>query len=779
MRRAIPILALFASAVGLPMAAGQTPDVASPLVSYQFLDSLGDVPDQPNVVSPLVSYQYFDWLGDENLTFEFSPVASYYFGGGVSLSLTGMVRDPAGTPVSGAEVILQRYNTVFWHGYTAADGTIPAPNLPSGNFNVVVIKAGYTSLFQSVPGDAGGPVVLNLTMHSAIDLPDMVTVSRTPEATAIRSMDPEPVPGVRAVNLRVFNGSAFSPTGTIRADRMTIVITHGWLSSLDVWATQTAGFVLNKHSLGANVPNIIGWDWRAKALTVTPETDEAAIQGEHLGKALILELGTGYGQRIHFIGHSLGTIVNSYACDYLHGKLPRQTSGFWDETETMPHVTLLDQAEMANVFGSNVATSSASGWFDSQTRSQLFDIVNGSSSGDSGFKSPFPKSARWMDNYISLVGLYHRDAVNVYMPAGVDTLGGAHADAHQWYRQSIQQTSPLHTMGFNRAYERSLVFPPSGNGMSGGSVWTSVPETADLFDLNRVENPGPFVIHSTLLRAATVVTGTTGGTLEAGGTAVLKGYETTLKWVTDLGGSAIQTTGSVISSSTEKIGNLWDAALDKASAINPDTLFAGSIGRPSLKLLLNTQTQVPAPFSGEFRSLNSSSEVEPPQAWVPVTIPPDAAFLVFDFTVTGDPAEDQIVCAINEQNLFTLPARFAPDGSPESTDFLDISAYAGQEVELYFGLVGGTSSGCALAIDGIRFVTVPLPKLSATVTGDQVRLNWPVAATGWIPQRNPGLAPEGWEDVALPETITTADGVVTLDTPRSLPREFFRLRRVE
>ena len=306
-----------------------------------------------------------------------------------------------------------------------------------------------------------------------------------------------------------------------------------------------------------------------------------------------------------------------------------------------------------------------------------------------------------------------------------------------------------------------------------------MPETADLFDLNLVENPGLFVKHSTVMRAATVVVGTTGGTLESGGQAILNGYETGVEWAGDLRGLVIQKTGSVISSTTEKVGNWWDAALDKASTINPDTLFTGSIGLSSLKLLFNTPAAGASPLSGALRSMNSFSVATPPQAWVPVRIPTGAAFLVFDFTVTGNPAEDQIVCAINEKNLFTLPARFTPDNSPVSTDFLNISVYAGQEVGLYFGLVGGTSSGCTLAIDGIRFVTIPTPKLAAAVVGDQVRLQWPAAATGWIPQHNSSLAPENWEDVALPENLATGDGVVTLNRRRTLQTEFFRLRRVE
>jgi len=40
------------------------PDTASPLVSYQYLDSLAEPPDQVNVVSPLVSYQYLDSIAE-------------------------------------------------------------------------------------------------------------------------------------------------------------------------------------------------------------------------------------------------------------------------------------------------------------------------------------------------------------------------------------------------------------------------------------------------------------------------------------------------------------------------------------------------------------------------------------------------------------------------------------------------------------------------------------------------------------------------------------------
>lgn len=822
MSRAVIILALLAVATGTPVATGQVPDVVSPLVSYQFLDSLGDPPaqpnvvspvasyqfldslgdppDRPNVVSPLVSYQYFDWLGEEHLAFEFSPVASYYFGGGTSLTLSGVVRDTNGLPVDGAEVILQRYNTVFWQGITRIDGTLPAASLPAGNFNVVVIKSGYTSLFQSVPGNAGGPVFLDLTLRPALGLPSLITVNRSPADTAIWQAEPPDPSLPRAPSFKVFSGSSFSDSAPVDPNRMTIVISHGWNkdggAALSTWATSLAFQIMQSHALGANSPNIVGWDWSERAHTAIPPIDEACRQGEYLGQALHKMLGTGYNQRIHFIGHSLGTIVNAYACDYVHGTCPRERNNpeiRWSPSQTKPHVTILDEAELTSVLGQNVATSAALGWQSAQVKGGLFfdvPLASGAAVGSaavaavSDWKDPVPKSAVWTDNYISLVGVQHKNAVNVSLPSGILSfqpssgwagLVDAHAYAHVYYRNTIQPTGAAPMIGFNRSYERSLAaFPPTGDGLTLGSVWTEDLDTADPLDLKR----DPLIeLNLKLPKSLAVLAGSpigaaTVGTLGIVGEGVLDAYETSIDWAGELGGTVIYTTGQVVASVSEKIGNWWDAAWDAATSINPESLFTGSIAAPTTRLLLSTPGR-------ESPMRSPRGPISQPQAWVPMRIPANAAFLAFDFAVTGDPVDDQIACAINEQNLFTLPARFAPDDSPVSTDFLDVSEYAGQQVELYFGLVGGTSSGCTLAIDGIRFVTMPTPKLAATVLGDQARLYWPAAAVGWTLQRNPGLAPEGWQDVALPDTVKAADGVVTLDLPRSMQMEFFRLRRTE
>ncbi len=150
--------------------------------------------------------------------------------------------------------------------------------------------------------------------------------------------------------------------------------------------------------------------------------------------------------------------------------------------------------------------------------------------------------------------------------------------------------------------------------------------------------------------------------------------------------------------------------------------------------------------------------------------------MAFDFTVNGDPVNDSIACAVNGQNIFTLPAKFAPDGSPVSTDMMDISAYAGQGVELFFGRVGGTSTNCQVAIDGIRFITIPQPKVGIAASGPNVAVKWPAAAVGWVLESSETLAPNSWQPVPM-TGLTVVSGVATIERPISSTRRFYRLRR--
>jgi hypothetical protein len=46
-------------------------NVMSPVVSYQYFNSLGE--SGTTIISPIVGYQYFDWPGDGVLNLESSP----------------------------------------------------------------------------------------------------------------------------------------------------------------------------------------------------------------------------------------------------------------------------------------------------------------------------------------------------------------------------------------------------------------------------------------------------------------------------------------------------------------------------------------------------------------------------------------------------------------------------------------------------------------------------------------------------------------------------------
>ena len=118
---------------------------------------------EADTFSPVVSYQYLDWIGDENVTFQSSPNVSYFFSGGVSLAVSGTVRTAPGcAPVSGATITLKRYGTAFWTGTSAASGAFAASNLQAANYTVTVTKPGFTTLVASYGGETGGNQVFDL-----------------------------------------------------------------------------------------------------------------------------------------------------------------------------------------------------------------------------------------------------------------------------------------------------------------------------------------------------------------------------------------------------------------------------------------------------------------------------------------------------------------------------------------------------------------------------------------------------------------------------------------
>ena len=711
------------------------------------------------------------------------------------LQISGVLRDSAGVPVVGATIQIKRAGAIFWQGVSGAGGAFTTPNLSGVNYTVIVTKPGYVTSITNITGTAGGLLALNVQISAMPAPPVVVDGNRIPLGTAVGSTE------VGASVLKVFKGGAFitdfSSDVEFNPNRPTIILSHGWLSSVDGpdnWVTPMALQIRSR--VGPSTANIVAWDWVGKAnRPIFGAIDVAAVQGEYLGKALRQRLGASFNQHLHFIGHSFGTIVNAYACDYVHGRIPDaqvNAGNGWVKQQTTPHITLLDEAELGNIAGRFVLVSAAAGARLAATGGSLLgygvDVV-------ASWKDPVPADFSWADNYISAVAFRRDEAVNVSLltptllaldahslPSLWQGAKDAHSYAPAWYRNTILNSSSI---GFGSSWESGGTFPPTGTGNSANSLWWENIDTPDAFDISLTQPDlgglvdAAFTGSFPILFALGVVPGNVlTQNVSQVGQSVLSGYEKIILWEGNIGGTVIYKTGQVVTETTEKVGLWWDASLDAVSdvlnSVNPESLLANPLAASVFKIRLQTQA-APAPLAGNKGPASLAGQ--PAYAWVTVAVPAEAGLMAFDFTVTGDPQEDKIACAINDQNVFTLPAKFAPDGQPVSTDMIDVSAYAGQSIELFFGLAGGTSTNCEVAIDGLRFITVPPPKIALAPAGANVAIKWPAATSGWVLESSDALAPANWQTVSTASGVTVDSGVATVEELMSGSRKFYRLRR--
>ena len=790
--------------------------IQSNVVSFQYDDALDEL--NTTIQSKAVSFQYFETIGDQYLSFATTQPVSYFYKDGVSLAFVGRVTTNGGASVQGASVSLQRGSIVYWQGTTDATGTFYAPGLSVQNYALIVAKTGYNTLTTIAAVSSNGVGTAQLFLAPLPAAPQCVDVARVPPASAL---------GVTPTNsaLKTFSTGQFSAGVALIPGRPTIILTHGWRGSPTDWAVDMAQKITQQFAPGP-APNIVAWDWHGAAsggiLSIVTKIDTAAKEGLNLGAALQQALGTNYSQHIHFVGHSLGTIVNRYACDYVHASFPAgsrdalNSSSPWNAAATTPHVTLLDEAELASVVGTSAVTSTLQAAVMGDGPAAA--LLEGAISAAENWKSPLPVAARWVDNYISAIGIQHAAAVNVCLPweatISLDP-AAAHDYSYQWYGKSVLNSSGAQApaVGFGRSYELTQNFPPSGTGMSLGSLWLQITDTPDSLSLVLDPNPnfgeassliaadyaiqygqkvqaGAEIVASDVVQwgqaAAQSVVSTVNTKLiqpvDAVGQQIIKDYQATTQAAGSFVTTTITKTGQVVTETTEKVGSAIDAtynyAVNAFHQIPPDSALVGPVTTPFFRILLSTQAVPQTPSAQSVQTAAAPVTVgQPAYAWMTVHVPANAAFLAFDFTVTGQPNADCIVCAINNQNVFNLPGQFAPDNVPSSTDQIDISSLAGQDIELFFGLSGGTSTNCQLAIDGIRFTTIPLPTIGLVDMGPNMGIKWPAAATGWILESSDSLASNSWQTVATPNGVAVASGVITLQQPKASNRLFYRLRR--
>ena len=131
--------------------------------------------------------------------------------------------------------------------------------------------------------------------------------------------------------------------------------------------------------------------------------------------------------------------------------------------------------------------------------------------------------------------------------------------------------------------------------------------------------------------------------------------------------------------------------------------------------------------------------------------------MAFNFELQGNGNQDSFQVAMNSNNLMAVETVLIPTNVTMNSGMIDVSQYAGQQAELFFGIVGGTSTNASVTVSDIAFyVTLP-PLLQIQMARTNVVLTWPLSATGYVLQSANQLTPPvSWT------TVTNVPNVVNL-----------------
>jgi hypothetical protein len=516
-------------------------------------------------------------------------------------------------------------------------------------------------------------------------------------------------------------------------------MTHGWNSDPGVWAS---GMASNLQIVLGSTVNIAAWDWQEAAHTgiqLSKAFYRTPKQGKALGRRIAADLPSGSRPPLHFIGHSLGALVNAAAADYLHDKADPPFD--WQKS----HMTLLDNAALANVEGALVSSG-----FNPKaaTATLALELLAG------GIVWHTPDQAAWIDNYISLVGQYSTMAVNVVLEGGplylaregelglnpIDNLTALHGYACGWYTKSVARPneSPL---GHRYPFEKLGNSPgwPTPSPYGRGSLLVQTSPTAELA-LAPVQQVVADLAEEVARRVAKAsqqvfdrVVNTVGHTVEAAGEVLVDVVDEVAEGVSDAWGWGVKLTTKAID------------------------IF---------------------PPLGDVRAAAPATPTNSPAyARMTVAVPTNAATLTFTFSLEGEGQADSFVFGINGTNLLTLETEFMPQGAPVPSGPIDVTAWKGQNVELEFGIAGGTSTNASITVKHLHFNTLTAPALKVARGDNGLLLSWPITATGYGLESAPVLGTTNqWTSVTNAPGILGFQQAVT--NSLSATNEFFRLRRL-
>jgi len=648
--------------------------------------------------------------------------------------IAGRVTDSMGTGLGGVTVSALQSSVVRAQSGTDPAGYYSLSSLPAASYDLRAQKPNFlTGTAYGIGVGNGETASRNFTLAAAPPAPVVVPTTRPPEP-------PNLVP-IAGTQLKVYSNGVFESNGSIDPTKPTVVMTHGWNSNPEVWATNMAAKMI---AGGVGAANLLAWDWRGRAGTGAElglALSRTPNEGDKLGQALAAVLSGQGSTPVHFIGHSFGTLVNARAADHL---LNSATPAFGAGRIQM---TLMDDAGAANVGGRLITLSYTiplsqnifTAGFASQRLADVFAV---------GWIDPIPDASAWMDNYISLVGMWHGQAVNVSLrlksiphsasinPAAWVT--DAHAYACAWYARTAENPNGC-ILGNRYSFERlgaGTQFP-SPSPYAPGSLYKPVPVFGDDFTLVPAEDLDTYIAQE----------------------------------AAELAASGLLKAANALAQVGQKIG---DTVVDVFENTIPDGLV--TVGSVLSIPIYSLRVSLSSAIGGPLRPVSSGGDpTAGPAVWLPIAVPTNATLFAFDFRLTGNGNEDMLSASIGGTNVFLLEAKYMPTNQTLNSGPIDVSRWSGQTVEFFFGLLGGTSTNANVIVEAMRFYQVDPPLVTAETVGPSIVVSWPATATGFALESSKSLAGPTWTALTNSPTISGMRQYVTNSMTDA--SRFYRLKR--
>jgi len=157
-----------------------------------------------------------------------------------------------------------------------------------------------------------------------------------------------------------------------------------------------------------------------------------------------------------------------------------------------------------------------------------------------------------------------------------------------------------------------------------------------------------------------------------------------------------------------------------------------------------------------------STNNTPAYAWIPLNVPSNVVSMSFDFMLQGNGNQDSFQVALHGTNILSLETSLIQTNVPLNSGLIDISQYAGQQVELFLGIVGGTSTNASLSVSNFQFYATLPPSLRIELSGTNVVLTWPLSGAGYVLQSTDKLTTtNSWTTVTNVPVIVNFQYTVT------------------